>query len=327
MTGLAPGIYTVTVNSATLPPGYNTTPTNGPVSRTYSVPAGSDVLHADFGFNAPAGTTGSIGDTVYLDTDGDSTKDAGEAGIARVSLILVDASNNIVATTTTAADGSYDFVGVPAGTYTVAVTDTFGVLSGLNVTQSDGGPIVLAAGGDHNDADFGYAPSGGTGTVGTIVWHDLNGNGFRDAGEPGMELVTLELWHDVDGNGVLDLGIDNLICVIAEPTLETADAIFSHRDVALICVTGGPMVARAALNSGKRAIVAGPGNPPVVVDETADLDNAARSIIQGGAYDNNLLCIAEKEVFVVESVFDQMMQAMERAGAMRLNSQEIERLI
>ena len=94
----------------------------------------------------------------------------------------------------------------------------------------------------------------------------------------------------------------------------------------MICVTGGPAVGRAALNSGKRAVVAGPGNPPVVVDETADFDNAARCIIQGGSYDNNLLCIAEKEVFVVESVFDRMMQAMERAGAVRLNSQEIDRL-
>jgi aldehyde dehydrogenase len=123
-----------------------------------------------------------------------------------------------------------------------------------------------------------------------------------------------------------DIGIDNLICVIAEPTLETADIIFKHRDVRLICVTGGPAVGRAALRSGKRAIVAGPGNPPVVVDATADLDRAAQSIIAGAAFDNNLLCIAEKEVFVVESVFDQMMNAMERAGALRLNSTEVDRL-
>ena len=123
-----------------------------------------------------------------------------------------------------------------------------------------------------------------------------------------------------------DLGIDNLICVIAEPTLETADAIFHHRDVSAICVTGGPAVAKAALLSGKKAIVAGPGNPPVVVDETADLPRAARCIIEGASYDNNLLCIAEKEVFVVDSVFDQMLQAMEQAGAVRLNSREIETL-
>lgn len=123
-----------------------------------------------------------------------------------------------------------------------------------------------------------------------------------------------------------EMGIDNLICVISEPTLESAAGLFKHRQIALICVTGGPAVARAALNSGKRAIVAGPGNPPVVVDETADLDKAARSIIQGASYDNNLLCIAEKEVFVVDSVFDAMMQAMERAGAARLNGSQIAQL-
>ena len=91
-------------------------------------------------------------------------------------------------------------------------------------------------------------------------------------------------------------------------------------------MTGGPAVARAALNSGKRAVVAGPGNPPVVVDETADLDRAARSIIQGAAFDNNLLCIAEKEVFVVDSVFDRMMDAMAKAGAARLHSAQIAQL-
>lgn len=123
-----------------------------------------------------------------------------------------------------------------------------------------------------------------------------------------------------------DLGIDNLICVITEPTLDTANNLFKHRDINLISVTGGPGVARAAMQQAKRAIVAGPGNPPVVVDETAELDRAARSIIFGAAYDNNLLCIAEKEVFVVDQVFDAMMAAMERAGAVRLNAGEISAL-
>ncbi len=123
-----------------------------------------------------------------------------------------------------------------------------------------------------------------------------------------------------------DIGIDNLICVIEEPTLESANALFTHRGIACICVTGGPAVARAALNSGKRAVVAGPGNPPVVVDETADFDRAARCIIQGAAYDNNLLCIAEKEVFCTEAAMDPMLTAMEKAGAVRLSANEIDRL-
>ena len=120
--------------------------------------------------------------------------------------------------------------------------------------------------------------------------------------------------------------IDPLICLVQPPTLRSAELIFRHPGIPLLVATGGPGVARAALKQAKRAIVAGPGNPPVVVDETADLDNAARSIITGAAFDNNLLCIGEKEVFVVASVFDRMMDAMRRAGAVELNGAQIERL-
>jgi aldehyde dehydrogenase len=122
------------------------------------------------------------------------------------------------------------------------------------------------------------------------------------------------------------IGLDNLITIIEQPTLESAQAIFDHRDVRLLCVTGGPAVGRAALRSPKRAIVAGPGNPPVFVDETADLDNAARSIITGAAYDNNLLCIGEKEVFAVEAIFDELLVAMTRYKAVRLDRGQIEAL-
>ena len=121
-------------------------------------------------------------------------------------------------------------------------------------------------------------------------------------------------------------GIDNLICVIEPPTLESANALFEHPDIALLVITGGPAVARAAMAQKKRAVVGGPGNPPVVIDESADLDRAARSIITGAGFDNNLLCIGEKEVFVVESVFDKMMDAMTRAGAVRLNKDQIDHL-
>jgi aldehyde dehydrogenase len=122
------------------------------------------------------------------------------------------------------------------------------------------------------------------------------------------------------------IGIDNLITIIETPTLESAQTIFDHRDVRMLCVTGGPAVGRAALRSPKRAIVAGPGNPPVVVDETADLDNAAKCIVAGGAYDNNLLCIGEKEVFAVSAIFGELMDAMTRYKAVRLNEQQIDAL-
>jgi len=191
--------------------------------------------------------------------------------------------------------------------------------------------------GDHGLAVIEHAPFGVIGAI-TPVTHSLptitgnavsmiaSGNTLVVNPHPSGKRIAAEGVRRYNEAIYRDVGIDNLICVIAEPTLDTANEIFSHREIALICVTGGPAVARAALNSGKRAIVAGPGNPPVVVDETADLDRAARAIIQGASYDNNLLCIAEKEVFVVEQVFDQMMQAMERAGAVRLNSAEVDRL-
>jgi aldehyde dehydrogenase len=73
-------------------------------------------------------------------------------------------------------------------------------------------------------------------------------------------------------------------------------------------------------------IAAGPGNPPVVVDETADLDLAASSIILGAGFDNNILCIAEKEIFVLERVADAFIDAMRRAGALELDRGAIDRL-
>jgi len=123
-----------------------------------------------------------------------------------------------------------------------------------------------------------------------------------------------------------EFGIGPLLCCMDPPTLRTAEEIFQHPRVPLLCVTGGPAVARAAMKQLKRAVVAGPGNPPVVVDDTADFDNAAKAIIAGAAFDNNLLCIGEKEVFVVASVFERMMAAMRKAGAFELNAQQIDRL-
>ncbi|SFH85959.1 aldehyde dehydrogenase family protein [Planctomicrobium piriforme] len=122
------------------------------------------------------------------------------------------------------------------------------------------------------------------------------------------------------------IGIENLVTIIGKPTIESANEVFHHKGVRVLLVTGGPAVARAALQSSKKAIVAGPGNPPVVVDYTADLEKAAKSIVIGGAYDNNLLCIGEKEVFAEQKIFDPLMEAMSRHGGFRLSAQQIETL-
>jgi aldehyde dehydrogenase len=123
-----------------------------------------------------------------------------------------------------------------------------------------------------------------------------------------------------------ELGIDNLITTIEQPTLESFDAICKNPMISLLAITGGPAVVNAAMKSGKRAICAGPGNPVVVVDESADLAKAARGIIEGGAFDNNLLCIGEKAVFVVASVMNKFCAELEKAGAARINAQELEKL-
>lgn len=118
----------------------------------------------------------------------------------------------------------------------------------------------------------------------------------------------------------------NLVNMIEEPSLEAVSDLFGHPKISLIAATGGPALVNAAFRSGKKVIAAGPGNPPVVVDETACLRGAARQIIKGAGFDNNILCIAEKELFVVESVFDDFMEAMEKEGALRLNGLQVQSL-
>ena len=123
-----------------------------------------------------------------------------------------------------------------------------------------------------------------------------------------------------------ETGIQNLICIIEQPSLDSFKALCSNENVRLLCVTGGPAVVKAAQQAGKRAICAGPGNPPVFVDDTACMKRAARCIISGAAYDNNLLCIGEKEVFALDKIADKLMSEMENNGAVRLNSAQLDRL-
>jgi acyl-CoA reductase-like NAD-dependent aldehyde dehydrogenase len=116
----------------------------------------------------------------------------------------------------------------------------------------------------------------------------------------------------------------NLVTCVAEPTLDTARILFGHQHVELLSITGGPQIVEMAMSVPKKVIAAGPGNPPVLVDETADLSLAAAEITMSAAYDNNILCIAEKEIFVVDSVFEQFMREMEHAGNRRLSSSQMD---
>jgi acyl-CoA reductase-like NAD-dependent aldehyde dehydrogenase len=118
----------------------------------------------------------------------------------------------------------------------------------------------------------------------------------------------------------------NCVTCVAEPTLETAKTLFFHDRVALLSVTGGPQVVEMAMASPKRVIAAGPGNPPALIDETADLARAAKEITWSASYDNNVLCIAEKEIFVVEKAFEPFLREMEKAGNVRLTTRQMDEL-
>ncbi len=116
---------------------------------------------------------------------------------------------------------------------------------------------------------------------------------------------------------------DNLMTMVTEPSIESANAVMKHPGVRLLAVTGGGPVVKAALNSGKRAVCAGPGNPPAVVDETANLKLAARNIIDGASLDNNIVCIVEKEIIAVASIADALKRELVAAGAYEVKDREL----
>ena len=119
----------------------------------------------------------------------------------------------------------------------------------------------------------------------------------------------------------------NLIAMVEEPSLENTEKMISNPKVRLLVATGGPSIVKKVLSSGKKAIGAGAGNPPVVVDETADIKKAAKDIVDGCSFDNNVPCIAEKEVFVVDSICDHLIQYMKDNGAyLMTDRQQIEAL-
>jgi len=200
-TGLAAGTYLVQVtDTGNLLTGFGLTGGANPTSVVLST--GQDFDGADFGFQQQ---NASIGDFVWNDLNGDGVQDSGEPGIAGVTLDLVDAGGETVLDTqTTDSSGAYDFTGLPGGSYQAMVTDTNGVLTTFEFTTAHPATVNLVAGQDFNGADFGFQQ--GTASIGDFVWNDLNGDGVQDAGEPGIDGVTLDLIEDANANGVADAG-------------------------------------------------------------------------------------------------------------------------
>lgn len=156
-----------------------------------------------------------------------------------------------------------------------------------------------------------------------------NGIGLISAGNtavynfhPGAKRVSAKTVQLMNRAMVAAGGPPNVVTCIPEPTQESAAALMQHKAIRMMLVTGGGDVVKLALRSGKRCICGGPGNPPVVVDETADIPAAAKHIVDGASFDHNVLCIAEKEVFVVDEVADQLLREMQGCGAQLLTASQ-----
>lgn len=119
-------------------------------------------------------------------------------------------------------------------------------------------------------------------------------------------------------------GPNNICCSLEKPTIDSSAVMMKHKDIPLIVATGGPGVVTAVLSSGKRGIGAGAGNPPALVDETADIRKAAEDIVNGCTFDNNLPCIAEKEVVAVSGIMDELMHYMVEEQGCYLASKEVQ---
>lgn len=144
---------------------------------------------------------------------------------------------------------------------------------------------------------------------------------------PGAKKASIEAIRILNRGIVEAGGPDNLLCAPKNPTMDTSAAIMMDPAIRLLAVTGGEAVVNVAMKSGKKCIAAGPGNPPVVVDRTANVRQAARDIVKGIHYENCILCIAEKEILVEDVVADELIREMEKEGAYIVNEQELKKIM
>jgi len=191
--------------------------------------------------------------------------------------------------------------------------------------------------GDHGLSLMERAPYGVIGSITpstnpseTIICNAIGmiaaGNGVVFNAHPGAKEVSALTIKTFNQAVVEAGGPPQLLTSVAEPTVETAQQIMKHEGISMMVVTGGVGVVKVAMQSGKKVIAGGPGNPPVVVDETADIDKAAKDIIDGAALDNNIVCLVEKEVIALDSIADKLKEAMKKHRAMELSPSQLRRL-
>ena len=214
------------------------------------------------------------------------------------------------------------------------------VKKNLLVTNRTPGPEELtpaALSGDHGLVLVEPAPFGVIGAItpvtnpsSTIICNSIGmlsaGNSVVFNPHPSAAKVSRETVRLLDEAIVKAGGPPNAVACMADPTIQSAGELMKHPRIRLLVVTGGGAVVAAAMNSGKRAICAGPGNPPALVDETADVGKAGRDIVFGHSFDNNVICTDEKEVIAVDSIADALKGAMREAGAFELPARDLSRL-
>ncbi|MDP4084109.1 MAG: aldehyde dehydrogenase EutE [Bacillota bacterium] len=212
------------------------------------------------------------------------------------------------------------------------------ILLATNKTPGTEDLISAAYSGDDGLTLVEYAPIGVFGSItpstnpaATVINNAISlvaaGNTVVFNPHPSAKHVSLRTLQLLNEAIVAAGGPENVLTSVRNPNIETSTEVMKHPIINALVVTGGGIVVKAAMGVGKKVIAAGPGNPPVVVDETANIPKAAKDIVQGASFDNNILCTCEKEVFVVEKVANQLKNEMLKNGAMEIKGFQLERLL
>jgi propionaldehyde dehydrogenase len=278
--------------------------------------------------------------TTAMDPGVDSAVSRARAAFERLMAMSLDARYGIVDAMRAAARAHVKELSLMAVDETGMGRAEDKIRKNLLVTIKTPGPEILEArakSGDHGLVLVERAPHGVIGSIipmtnptETVINNAIamvsGGNAVVFNAHPRARRCSARCIDILNEAIVRAGGPADLVTAVPDPTIDTAQAIMRHPGIALLCVTGGPAVVRAAMASGKKVIAAGPGNPPVVVDETADLAKAARDIVAGASLDNNIICTSEKEVIVTAAAADELKRAMLASGCVEVTGGDIERL-
>ncbi len=310
-------------------------------------PYGCDPLKREGRASAPSGAPPrmvargqdpSLGRGVFADLD--AAVSAARAAFQKLQTLGLNKRYEIIAAMRAEAHRHVDAISRMAVDETGLGRVDQKVIKNRLVIDKTPGPEILepwATSGDDGLTIEEYAPFGVIGAIApttnpteTVICNALGmvaaGNAVVFNAHPKAKRVSAYTVDVLNAAIMSAGGPENLVACTAEPTIELAQQLMRHPGIRLLVVTGGPGVVKEAMGSGKKCIAAGPGNPPVVVDETADLEQAADGIVKGVSLDNNIVCTAEKEIIAVAGIADRLKELMKRHGAYELSREEAARV-